>query len=918
MSRNKRTFEFFLLLYRLGVFISLISLSLSCSQEGDEQNSVVSTSQYENPTQLGRAESFSVQLGSTMALPVYLNMPKQENSFGLTLNANDIYLNIAHCATGFEKNNILFNGENLRMYTADRGCKIGIMEFQYNGEMFRIAAGQEFNYEESNLTLFESSSGKQFFVEVITQLPEILMPTTEVAFTIVQLDSGQQLNIQSLKPILRIINSRTEVTEGVDPQITFTIEKVSSPNSDFILNATLGGTITPDTDIEPASQNVIFPATDSTIDVSFNILDDLIPEDSKNMFLTLDTLGGLYFYGDYQLNLLDNDDTPPPNFDPIIWYKPESLQVGSIDMWEDSSTAGSTHNASQDRNRRKPVFSLSAVNGRNAAYFDGGNDFLEIANHQEINLGGPYESRIIALAFKTSDDITSRQVIYEQGGDTGGLSIYIDQGKLYFLAWNANTTDPQSTPWGPIYFSSAVESDTVYIAALRHSAASGSLSAYLQGQVLGEASGIGPLFAHSDPIGLGGADGKTLYHDGDDRRNFFKGYISEYIHYNSAISSELFQNLLDYLQEKYISAQVHMVNLSTSASQIAEESSNNISNTVTLNVSISEAQSEDLTIDFSIGGSATEGLDYEALSQYSVTIPAFSTSAQFTVNSIDDQIAEISENIIINLINPSLPSVEIGLGEAIINIVDNDSYTPPNGIGFWYRGDIGLQLDSSSRISTWLDQSGRSIDAVQINSTKRPLASGSINSIPAVSFSGNSMLEIPSHRQIDKKRSYSKKTIAFAFKTGSNISGNQIIFEQGDDVQGLNIHISQNNLYFNVWNFEGKRRQEPFQSVYLSQSANPDTIYTGAFIFDSDNGEISLYLNGAEKTSQTGVNELQKHEGGNAIGGINGHTVIFDNSILSDPSYFNGDIAEILYYDTLLQQNDLNDLVNHLLQKYQP
>ncbi|MCK5175766.1 MAG: hypothetical protein KAR47_20395 [Planctomycetes bacterium] len=47
----------------------------------------------------------------------------------------------------------------------------------------------------------------------------------------------------------------------------------------------------------------------------------------------------------------------------------------------------------------------------------------------------------VTIVFKTSADITSRQVLWEQGGGNNGLNLYIDAGKIYI---NAFTSD-----WGP-------------------------------------------------------------------------------------------------------------------------------------------------------------------------------------------------------------------------------------------------------------------------------------------------------------------------------------------------------------------------------------------------------------------------------------------------------------------------------------
>jgi hypothetical protein len=73
----------------------------------------------------------------------------------------------------------------------------------------------------------------------------------------------------------------------------------------------------------------------------------------------------------------------------------------------------------------------------NAPGFDGSNDKLNIANTADINLG-PHTQESVAAWFWVDDkDIGSRkQVIYEQGGTTKGLNLYVYDGYLYGGAWN--------------------------------------------------------------------------------------------------------------------------------------------------------------------------------------------------------------------------------------------------------------------------------------------------------------------------------------------------------------------------------------------------------------------------------------------------------------------------------------------------
>jgi hypothetical protein len=95
-----------------------------------------------------------------------------------------------------------------------------------------------------------------------------------------------------------------------------------------------------------------------------------------------------------------------------------------------------------------------------------------------------------------------------------------------------------------------------------------------------------------------------------------------------------------------------------------------------------------LTVSYRIGGTASNGVDYDKLSGQ-VTIPARAEAAEIIVNPIDDNLAEGSESILLNLLPgyppclfldppceipiPSVPAYYVGFpGEAVAFIRDNE------------------------------------------------------------------------------------------------------------------------------------------------------------------------------------------------------------------------------------------------------
>jgi hypothetical protein len=78
-----------------------------------------------------------------------------------------------------------------------------------------------------------------------------------------------------------------------------------------------------------------------------------------------------------------------------------------------------------------------------------------------------------------------------------------------------------------------------------------------------------------------------------------------------------------------------------------------------------------LTVNFTIGGSATAGSDYSSLGS-SVTIPAGALSTTLQVNPIDDSSVEGTETVVLTL--SASPNYTLGSqASATVNIIDNDT-----------------------------------------------------------------------------------------------------------------------------------------------------------------------------------------------------------------------------------------------------
>ncbi len=111
---------------------------------------------------------------------------------------------------------------------------------------------------------------------------------------------------------------------------------------------------------------------------------------------------------------------------------------------------------------------------------------------------------------------------------------------------------------------------------------------------------------------------------------------------------------------------------STKGADAAEPGTNG-SFTVSLPTGIQAA--EDITVNYTVDGTATAGSDYAALSG-SVVIPAGQNSVSVPVTVIDDQTIEVTETVRMTITGGSSASFTFtGTGDATLDIADNDNTT---------------------------------------------------------------------------------------------------------------------------------------------------------------------------------------------------------------------------------------------------
>ena len=194
-----------------------------------------------------------------------------------------------------------------------------------------------------------------------------------------------------------------------------------------------------------------------------------------------------------------------------------------------------------------------------------------------------------------------------------------------------------------------------------------------------------------------------------------------------------------------------------------------------------------------------------------------------------------------------------------------------------------------------------------------------INGKPALSFDGsNDMFRVDNNVEINSAGPYLTRTLVVAFKTNTNVTNRQVLWEEGDNVRGMNLYIDQGQVYANVWNLvdDDGGATTPFGPAFVSGPVALDTVYVVMVVLSSDSDDLDLYINGTLVSSTSNVGRLFSHVGKIGVGGIWSQTYFHDATSATSGKYFKGHIAELLMLNSILPSDDRDQLEAYFHAKY--
>ena len=185
------------------------------------------------------------------------------------------------------------------------------------------------------------------------------------------------------------------------------------------------------------------------------------------------------------------------------------------------------------------------------------NDYVRIESSSDIN-SGIHSQHTVEAWFRTNNkNSNTKQIIYEQGGGTRGLNIYIQSGRLYVGGWNRRSNESNWS--GSWKYVTSIQSNQWHHVALTLNGGStvtnNALKLYLDGALAISEPGS-RLWGHN-PANIGRTISGSRYHNGTGNGYTFNGKIDEVRIWNVARSQSEINAMKDTVlngDEDYLTA----------------------------------------------------------------------------------------------------------------------------------------------------------------------------------------------------------------------------------------------------------------------------------------------------------------------------------------------------------------------------
>ncbi len=242
--------------------------------------------------------------------------------------------------------------------------------------------------------------------------------------------------------------------------------------------------------------------------------------------------------------------------------------------------------------------------------------------------------------------------------------------------------------------------------------------------------------------------------------------------------------------------------------------------------------------------------------------------------------------------------------------------------------DLGDQPGTPSAISPWGDRSDNVAASTADLSATNGAGAQRPNFDPvflggrgALQFDGtDDNLSLPNN-SILNTGSYTEKSFAMMFRTGSSTAGLQIMYEQGGGTRGYQLSIKDGILYAFVWNNSEWPGTDEYKSINLG-TVQPNTSYIIIASHDASAGALvdkvwEANVNGGTISTLTNVDFQRAHSGGAEIGEEDGtRDPATTGNNPAGTNNFQGIIGEFVSWNSALSSSDFTNIYGYLNDKW--
>lgn len=243
---------------------------------------------------------------------------------------------------------------------------------------------------------------------------------------------------------------------------------------------------------------------------------------------------------------------------------------------------------------------------------------------------------------------------------------------------------------------------------------------------------------------------------------------------------------------------------------------------------------------------------------------------------------------------------------------------PTNSLVFWMRGDLGITADTTNLVARWADSTGNRNHAWALSANSEPLwTNRSVDNKPALVFDGrDDAMTVSNAAAINSGGPWTQKTVVVLFRTGTNITSRQALWEEGGSGKGLATYIDAGRLYAGGWdlNNEGDGTT-PWGPKYVSWPLAPGASYYVELILNQPAGLLQGYLNGSAGTNVTGAGRLYAHTDPIGLGYVAGGTY-FHDGVTTGGFRYTAQIDDIMGYNVALTDTNRAQVKEYFAFRY--